>query len=149
MLRRCDCSPEDLDAAIVLITQASERISKMDQTDDELVGELKNRVEALKSYVQSGAEPTSSNQWKELLPHLFGRFDPAMVEKLDPKGYSPVDFLATQLELLRQYRSLFMNRPTTDNLPKPNRERNFGKPTPSPACRGRASGEGNQRRDLR
>ena len=40
LLRRCDCTAEDLDAAKVLIAQATDRISKMDQTDADLVKEL-------------------------------------------------------------------------------------------------------------
>jgi hypothetical protein len=125
LLRRCDCSAEDLDAGKVLITQASERISKMDQTDDELLGELKSRVEELKKYFQPGTEPDKLKQWKELLPQLFGRFDRAMVEKLDPKEYSPVNFLATQLELLRQIQAYYKPPPPPLNLPKPEQGKKF------------------------
>jgi hypothetical protein len=122
LLRRCDCSAEDLDAVKVLITQASERISKMDQTDEELVGELKNRIEALKTYVQPGTEP---KELQQIFQKIFGRFDPTVAEKIDPKQYSPVDFLATQLEFLRQYQAYYEANPQPPNLPKPEEARKF------------------------
>ena len=125
LLRRCDCSAEDLDAAKVLITQANERISKMDQTDEELVGELRSRIEALKTYVQPGTEPERVNELKQVFQKTFGRFDPAVAEKIDPKQYSPVDFLATQLELLRQYQAYYETNPQPPNLPKPEEARKF------------------------
>jgi hypothetical protein len=127
LLRRCDCGAEDLDAAKVLITQASERISKMDQTDEELVGELKNRIEALKTYVKAGTDPEKINEWNQVFQKTFVRFDPAVAvaEKIDPKQYSPVDFLATQLEFLRQYQAYYEANPQPPNLPKPEEARKF------------------------
>jgi calcineurin-like phosphoesterase family protein len=121
-LRRCDCSTEDLDEAKVLIAQASDRISKMDQTDDELVKELSTRIEALKSYVQPAKpddEPPARKELKRVIPTLFTRFDPAALDKLDPTKYSPIDFLATQLELLRQYEAYYAVNPPLPNLPTP------------------------------
>lgn len=119
VLRRCDCAAEDLDAAKVHIAQATDRISKMDQTDGDLVEELKHRIEALKNYVQPAAETDALKELKQLFPILFERFDSSAAANLDPKQYSPVDFLATQLELLRQYQAFYDANQPLPNFPKP------------------------------
>jgi hypothetical protein len=111
-LRRCDCNAQDLDSAKLLISGAADRISKIDQSDTDLVAELARRIEGLKTYVQPATEPDSLKETKKLFPKLFAKFDPSVTaDKLDPKQYSPVDLLTAQLDLVRQYQAYYRDNP--------------------------------------
>jgi hypothetical protein len=111
LLRRCDCNAQDLDSAKLLISGAADRISKIDQSDTDLVAELVRRIEGLKTYVQPATEPDALKEVKRLFSKLFAKFDPSVADKLDPKQYSQVDLLTAQLELVRQYQAYYRDNP--------------------------------------
>jgi len=118
LLRRCDCTAEDLDAAKALILGATDRIGKMDQPDPDLVEKLTARIESLKTYVNLTPEPDALIELKKLFPKLFGSFDPLAAAKLEPTQYSSVDLVTAQLELVRRYQAYYDSNPPPPNFPK-------------------------------
>lgn len=118
LLRRYDCKSEDLEKAKKLIVGATDRIGKMDQSDSELVAELRDRIESLKAYVKPETEPDALKELKKLFPKLFSSFDPTVVADLKPSQYSSVDLVTAQLELVRRYQVYYNANPPPPNFPR-------------------------------
>ena len=134
LLRRCDCKAEDMEKAKKLILAATDRIGKMDQTDEELVAELSRRIKPLNTYVNltPETEPDALKELKGLFPEPFGRFkelkekspklfsssDPSVVADLEPSQYSSLDLVTAQLELVRRYQDYYNANPPPPNFPK-------------------------------
>lgn len=118
LLRRRDCKPEDLEKAKKLILGAADRIAKMDQTDAELVAELRGRIDWLKTYVTPATEPDALKELKKLCPKLFSSFDPSVGADLKPSQYSSVDLITAQLELVRQYQAYYNVNPPPPSFPR-------------------------------
>ncbi|MEY2548676.1 MAG: hypothetical protein QOD64_1258, partial [Verrucomicrobiota bacterium] len=78
-LRRLNCTNADIEASKGFIKAAADRIDKMSAPDEELVSELKSRIERLKDYVKPSTPDTPPNQafdeLKKAFSDVFTRFD--------------------------------------------------------------------------
>lgn len=118
LLRRCDCTGVDFDAAKTLILGATDRIGKMDSIDEVVAAKLTDRIKSLQSYLEKDAEAGALKELKTLFPKLFESFRAAANEKLEPRKYSLVDFVTARLDLIRRYQGHFNPNPPLPNFPK-------------------------------